>query len=404
MSSPSHTPHWLGFWAASLSLIAVFAASATPIPLYAIYRAAEGLSYFDLSLTAVFYFASAITALLIFGRLSNYIGRRPVVLLSVVLGMLACVVFLNVSSVTPLIVGRILQGLSCGLASSAAAAFVTDNAPHKPAWLAPAVTSTGTMIGLTIGAITSGALFEYAPLRTVVPYLTIMACLAVCAVLVLLSRETSPRHAGVLASLRPRFSLPHASWKLFPVASCIFVATWALGGFFQAFGPSLATDQLGTSSALIAAIVFSSYMAPSALGGPLSSRLSPAGAQRIGTVAFAVCVGGLLASLIAGLVVPFLIASACAGVAQGAVLSGSIRGLLANAEPHERAGVFSVVFTTCYCGAAIPSLVAGQFARFLSLPQVLGGYLALAIIACVVTLIAARNPASEYREEPRQAA
>ncbi|MFC0338862.1 Fucose permease [Kushneria avicenniae] len=392
MSSAHTQPDRLGFWAASLSLIAVFAASATPIPLYAIYRAAENLTYFELSLTAVFYFISAITALLILGRLSNHVGRRPVVLLSVVLGMLACVVFMNVSGVVSLIIGRILQGLSCGLASSAAAAYVTDNAPLKPAWLAPAVTSTGTMVGLTIGAITSGALTEYAPLRTVIPYLPIFIGLAGCAVLLLLSRETSPRHAGALASLKPRFSMPTMSWKLFPVASCIFVATWALGGFFQAFGPSLAADKLGSTNALIAAIVFSSYMAPSVLGGPLTTRLSPAGAQRLGSIFFALCVGGLLASLMAEAVVPFLLASACAGIAQGAVLSGSIRGLLANAGPNERAGVFAVIFTTCYSGAAIPSLIAGQFARFASLPQVLSGYWILAIIACVVTLIAARNP------------
>lgn len=397
MSSSSTSPIPLGFWAASLSLIAIFAASATPIPLYAIYRAAEGLSYFELSLTAVFYFVSAITALLVFGRLSNHIGRRPVVLLAVVLAMLACVVFVNVSGVVSLIAGRVLQGLSCGLASSAAAAYVTDNAPSRPAWLASTVTSTGTMVGLTIGAISSGGLIEYAPYRTVVPYLPILAGLGGCAVLVLASRETSPRHAGALASLKPQFAMPAASWKLFPVAGCLFVATWALGGFFQAFGPSLAADQLGSSSALVAAIVFSSYMAPSALGGPLTGALSPVAAQRIGAVAFVVCVGALLVSLSVGVIAAFLIASACAGVAQGAILSGTIRGLLANAAPQERAGVFAVIFTTCYGGAAVPSLVAGQFARWLSLEQVLSGYWALSILACVVTLIAARHPlASEH--------
>ncbi|WP_121171795.1 MFS transporter [Kushneria sinocarnis] len=389
----SDTSRWLGFWAASLSLILVFAASATPIPLYAIYRATEGLTYAELSLTAVFYFISAIIALLSCGRLSNHVGRRPVVALALLLAALACGVLLEVSGVVSLILGRVLQGFSCGLASSAAAAFVTDNAPRRPGWLAPAVTSTGTMIGLTLGAVASGALVEHAPLPRMMPYLVITVALLLCLLLVWRSRETSPRHAGALASLRPRLALPQASRPLYPVACCIFIATWALGGFFQAFGPSLSTDQLGSSSALVAAVVFASYMAPSALGGPLGGRLSPHGAQRLGSVAFVVCVAGLLASLTAGTIGLFLLASACAGIAQGMVLSGSIRALLANAEPSERAGVFSVIFTTCYCGAAIPSLIAGQAARELSLPQVLGGYLALAVIACLVTLIAARDPA-----------
>ena len=63
---------------AACSLVAVFAASASPIPLYEIYRRTDGLSHADLALTAVSYFVAVMAALLVLGRLSNHLGRRPV--------------------------------------------------------------------------------------------------------------------------------------------------------------------------------------------------------------------------------------------------------------------------------------------------------------------------------------
>ena len=42
----------IGFAGAACSLVAVFAASASPIPLYELYRRTDGLSHADLSLTA----------------------------------------------------------------------------------------------------------------------------------------------------------------------------------------------------------------------------------------------------------------------------------------------------------------------------------------------------------------
>lgn len=395
MASTEERARRLGFAAASLSFITVFAASAAPIPLYGLYRADDGLTYGDLALTAVSYFAGALTALLVFGRLSNHLGRRPAVLLSLGLAAIACVILLHVPSVKPLIQGRILQGLACGLAASATAAFVVDNGSPRAPWLAAAVVSSGPMIGLTVGALASGALIEYGPLPRVLPYLMALASLAVCALLIVASRETGHRRPGLAASLRPRAGLPRASRRFFPVAACTFIATWALGGFYQAFGPSMATDQLGSTSALISAAVVASFMAPSLVGGRLAARLRPATAQRTGMLAFALCVMAILVSLKIGEVVPFLIASAGAGAAQGVALSGSLRSLLTQVAPDERAGALSVIFATSYGGAAVPSFVAGQLSRTFNLLEIATGYGVLAVAACVITLVAARDPAPD---------
>jgi len=104
------TMKYLGFISSSLSFIVLFAASASPIQLYDLYRRADGLSYSDLSLTAVVYFIGAITALLFMGRISNHLGRKPITLTSYLLTALACLILMKVDSATPLIVGRLLLG------------------------------------------------------------------------------------------------------------------------------------------------------------------------------------------------------------------------------------------------------------------------------------------------------
>src|SRR4051794_25900606 len=382
----------VGFAGAACSLVAVFAASASPIPLYELYRRTDGLTHADLSLTAVAYFVAVMAALLVFGRLSNHVGLRPVALAALLIAAAGTLVLTQVHSVAPLIAGRVLQGIGCGLASSALAVFVVDSAPASPSWLASAVTTGSPMVGLTLGALGSGALAEYGPAPRTLVYLIAASVLSACVVLIVAARETVARTSGAIAGLRPQVRIPRAARALLPAAGATFVATWALGGFYQAFGPSVAADQLGTTSTLIAAVIFAALMAPSAIGAPLARRTSPARAQRAGIVVFFAAVVAILFSLHAGTVVPFIIASAVAGAAQGTTFAGGMRALLAEATAAERAGVLSAIYLISYGGAAVPGLIAGQLSRTLSLFDIALGYGALAGLACAITLIATREP------------
>jgi len=177
-----------------------------------------------------------------------------------------------------------------------------------------------------------------------------------------------------------------------PAASATFVATWALGGFYQAFGPSVAAEDLGTANTLIAAVIFASLMAPSAIGAPLAGRTTPARAQRFGILVFFGAVVAILFSLHAGAVVPFILASAVAGAAQGTTFAASMRALLARATAAERAGVLAAIYLISYAGAAMPGLIAGQLSRSLNLFDIALGYGALAAVACAITVVTAREP------------
>jgi hypothetical protein len=124
-----------GFVAATVSFVSVFAAGAAAIPLYDTYRSADGLTNDEFSLVAVAYFVCAVFALLVLGRLSNHHGRRPVSIAALLLAVAGCLTLLLVHSFLPLLIGRALQGLAAGLASSAIGAYAVDTAPRRPGGL-----------------------------------------------------------------------------------------------------------------------------------------------------------------------------------------------------------------------------------------------------------------------------
>lgn len=380
------------FIGAALSLMVTYVTAAVPIPLYGLYQTQDQIGYLALSISSVVYFIGAVTALLLFGRLTNYLGRKPVSLTSLLLAALSLLFFLNLHDAAFLIAGRLLQGLACGLASTSLAAWLIDHAPAVPVWIPPAVISCGPMTGLTIGGVGAGILIEYGPYPRQLAFAVALVLIIAATLMLIKGRETMPKRHGALRSLKPRFTLPERAKQAFPLAACTFVCTWALGGFFQAFGPAMAREQLHSHSAVAAALVFASIMAPSTIGASIASRLPPNRAQFIGMLSFTLFVGGILLSLHQGLLSTFLIASILAGIAQGLVLTGSIGTLVSDLLPDERANVFSVIYATSYVGAAVPTLIAGRLSEQFNLLQVACGYGVLALLGSLIMLQTTRNP------------
>jgi MFS family permease len=390
----------LTFVSAVVSLVAVFAAVGSTIPLFNIYRAEDGFTNAGISLTVVAYSAATLSTLLVFGRLSNHVGRRPIAIASLVLLVLGCLLLLNVHDIAILVAGRLLMGLGAGLASSSLTAYVVDAAPARPTWLASVASSQTVMLGLAIGAIASGALVQFAPWPRDLIYVVVIGLLLLSAVLVAISPETVTPTPGGWRSLRPSVRVPVRVRHLLPVVTAVLLATWATGAFYQAFVPALVEDQLRTNSSLVLGLVFAAYMGPSALGAPLGGRFSPAGAQRIGMTAFLAGWIGVITTIATSALPLFIAATIVAGAGQGIAISAATRGLLDGSRLADRAAIFAVVYLLSYSGATIPSLISGRFSQTFSLPQIALGYGALALIATLLTVIAARNPHTDTSSRP----
>jgi MFS family permease len=308
-------------------------------------------------------------------------------------------VLLSVHHVAVLIAGRLVMGIGAGLASSSLTAYIVDTAPAKPAWLASVASSQTVMLGLALGAIASGALVQFGPWPRDLIYLVAIALLVLSVVLLVLSPETVTHNPGGWRSLRPSVRVPAGVRHLVPVAGALLLATWATGAFYQAFVPALVEDQLHTRSSLVIGLVFAAYMGPSTLGAPLGGRFSPAGAQRIGMTAFLVGWIGLITAITTGLLPLFIVATVVAGAAQGIAISAATRGLLFGSTLADRAPTFAVVYLLSYAGATFPSLISAQLSTTFAVPQIAAGYAGLALVATLITAVAARNPISHQNQE-----
>src|SRR5579875_676570 len=121
----------LGFAAAAFALAVAMLGTTLPTPLYGLYREQFGFS--ELMITVIFatYAAGVIAGLLLFGRLSDEIGRRPVLLGGLLLSAASAGAFLLADGLALLLVGRLLSGLSAGIFTGTATAAIVDLAPRE---------------------------------------------------------------------------------------------------------------------------------------------------------------------------------------------------------------------------------------------------------------------------------
>src|ERR1700691_1276462 len=117
------------FWLVAGGLFLMLFVSGAPSPLYGVYQAPWRFS--AITLTAVFaaYALGLLVALLVFGSVSDYLGRRRVLSVALAAGAGACALFLAAHGVGLLFAARALTGAAVGTATSAGGAAMIDLQP-----------------------------------------------------------------------------------------------------------------------------------------------------------------------------------------------------------------------------------------------------------------------------------
>jgi predicted MFS family arabinose efflux permease len=331
------------------------AGSSAPSPLYPLYMAEWGLS--PIAVTVIFgiYAAAVLLALLVAGRLSDHLGRRPVLLFATVAQVLTMVLFATATSVTGLLVARIVQGLTTGAAIGAVGAAMID-LDRSRGTVANAVAPP---FGTALGGILAGVLVQYLPYPTVLVYGVLGVIFVLQALGVTLMAESISPRAGVLASLKPQFNLPRATRERLLLALPVLVAVWALGGFYAALGPMIIRGMMGSNSPLLGGLALFVLAASGGVSVLLLQRREPREVMTFGALALFVGAAIAAVSLVNSAVIPFFLAAAVAGIGFGAGFQGAIRSVVPFAAAHERAGVLSIIFVVSYISMGLPAVIAG---------------------------------------------
>jgi hypothetical protein len=378
-----------GFYLLASITISFLAGSSAPTPLYPVYQALWGFSAATVTLVFSSYVLVLLAALLVFGRLSDHIGRKPVILAATLMQLAAMAVFASAQGVAALYAGRILQGLATGAAIAAVGAGMLDLDRGKGT-IANAVAPA---MGTALGGFVSGLLVHYLPAPTLLVYGVMAAVYLLQGLGIALIPEPGQRRPGAWASLRPQLATPEAARGPLRIAIPILVAGWALAGFYASLGPALLHRVFGVDASLGGGFALFLLAGSAGLAVLVLRDVSAQRLMQIGAAALAIGVAGVLLALSSHSAGVFLVAAVIAGIGFGTGFQGGVRSVIATATAAQRAGVLSVVFVVSYIAMGLPAVFAGLIAvRTGNLPATGLGFGALVLGLALMALRATISP------------
>jgi len=376
------------------TVLTLLASSSAPTPLYATYQARWDFS--DGIVTVIFgvYAVAVLGSLLVFGSLSDHVGRRPILVVTLIAQAFVMVVFATAGGLDVLLLARVLQGLATGAALGAIGAGLVDLHPGD----GPVANSVAAMAGTATGALGSALLVQLLPAPTELVYLLMATLFLIQAAGIALIAETSPRVPGARAALRPVLGIPPAVRGALLVAAPSLVAVWTLAGFFASLGPSLTDLVARTHSTILGG----GSLFVLAIGGSLTVlAFHRTEARRFALAGSLLMIAGtsvVLWSIAETSAAGFFIGTAIAGAGFGAGFQGGLRTIVALAEPHQRAGVISVAYVISYLALGLPAILAGELVVHSTVTRTAEEF------GAGVILLAALTAAGLVRSAPRRVA
>jgi MFS family permease len=383
-----------GFWtAASVAGLALWA-SAAPSVVYPLY--AEEWQLQPSVTTAIFaiYPIVLVPVLIIFGNLSDVIGRRAVILMGLGALTAGSVAFGLAPDLTWVFIGRALMGVGVGLSLSPATAAMVELGGRDGARRAGSATTAATATGLALATIVGGALVQYAPAPLHLSFWVLTAVTAIVGGFAfLLPRHTRDEAAGAWRPRLPR--MPREERAAFTAGTLGISAAYAMGAIFLALGAQIARDLVRSDNAFLDGAIISLSAVTIGVVAVLARPLRPRAAVTLGPVLAIVGLGLLIVAGLDHSLPAFIASSLVAGAGYSLMFSGGLGLVTSSAPAHHRAAVISAAYVVGYLVQAVAALGLGvlattsglQFALELGAPVIL----LLGVAALVVANTAGRR-------------
>ncbi len=372
-----HLPQPIAFVALSLVLFAFFFAASAPSPAFVALQHQWSFSASLLTIAFGVYAIALLFSLIVFGALSDHVGRRPVIVVALIIQAISMVMFFRATDIVGLIVARAVQGFATGIATGALAAAVVEAAPENQKRLGAMISSVSPLAGLATGALISGIALK----ETLHPITLVFGVLALIfvigAMLLIFIPESMTKRAGAWNSMIPKVSVPANArlefWRGVPV----LIATWALGGLYLALAPFIIQHIFQVDNGIINGLSIATLAGVGAIAPSLLKRFALPKAAMIGMAC--ILVGLLLIVFsISTLTLPlFFIATAISGIGFGGAFSAIVQRLAPIVDRHQRAELFAAIFVVSYLALSVPAMLAGFLVRPLGLSLTVMLYLRL---------------------------
>jgi len=392
---PGRLGRKFGFVATAFALAIGMLGTTLPTSLYGLYRQQYGLSELMITVIYATYAGGVIASLLLFGRLSDQIGRRRMLLPGLVLSALSAVCFLTAGGLPLLLAGRILSGLSAGIFTGTATATLVDLAPAGGRARATLVAAMANIGALGSGPLLGGLLSQWAgsPLRLtfwVDLALLVPAAIGIWAMPEPLSDTHRPQ-------LRPRApKVPREMRSTFVEAAMAGFAGFAVLGLLTAVNPDFLGQELGVSSRAIVGLVVFSVFAASLVGQLVLEFIPERAAIPTGAGALIVGMGSLALGLVVSSLALLVLGGVIAGLGQGLSFRGGLTEVNEHSPAAERGAVASSFFVVIYVGVSVPVIGEGVLAQAIGLQA--AGVVFAAMVAALSAAVLVRTERAHRKE------
>ncbi len=337
------------------------------------------------------YAFGVLTTLTLAGRVSDQVGRRPVLLVALGTLMGATVVFMLADSVGWLFVARAVQGLATGLALGAASAALFDRHPRRDprgVGLINGVVSAG---GMGLRVLVSAAFVELLPAPRVLPYVALFVLFTIAFSGALRMPEpVASRSPLQLTPQRP--GVPPTARPAFLIAALGVTSSWSIGGLPLSFGPQLADGLFHTTDPLVGGVSVFALAGSAALAQLVFRRTQPWVGTAAGSVALATGMALIVGAASSDSSALYLGGAVVGGAGFGVAFLGALRALSAAIPSEHRGAVMSAFYIVAYASLSLPAILAGILVTPLGLRptfEIFGSV--IAALALVVAFLAWRT-------------
>ena len=387
--------HSFGFWVAALAFMVNMGFSAVPTPLYVLYQRRDHFSTLMITVVFAVYAVGVVGSLFLGGHVSDWIGRKRMLVPALLVNVLSASVFLLAPSLPGLLVARVISGISVGLTTATATAYLgelhlgifdDDRATgHRPQIVATAA----NLGGIGVGPLAAGLLAQFAPAPLRLPYIIFGVALVVLALLVAVSPETVERPEPRPQWRPQRLAVPAHARAVFFASTASGISAFAILGVFTSLAPSfLAVSLHQTSHAVAGAVAFAAFAA----GAIAQIAFSRAGVRltlKTGVVVLLLGLGLLTYGMWSASLALFITGGAITGAGCGLVFRGALSSAASTASPQTRAEVLAGFFLGCYLGLSLPSVALGIAAQHTAAQNVMLGFAAVITVAVISAVSAA---------------
>ncbi|MFF7598617.1 MFS transporter [Streptomyces mirabilis] len=366
----------------------LYVAAGAPTPLLVVFEQQWHFPAWVLTVAFASYALGLLAALLVAGSLSDHIGRRPVLVGSLLVELGAMLMFVFAPDIGWVIAARTIQGIATGAATSAFSASVVEHAPERHKKLGTIITSVAPAGGLGLGALLTGAAVQFSSHATAIVFTALAAIMIVGTAVAAFSAETVSRRPETARTLVPRVSIPRTARGEFLASIPVHMAAWMLAGLFMGLVPTIIRDLLGLHSGLLNGATAFVEPAAAAVAGLFLGRLTARRTIFVGGAGVLLGTAVIEAGVATGSLSLLWVGGIIGGVGFGASFSGAIRTIAPLVQPHQRAGLFASIYLVAYLSFGAPAIVAGLLIAPVGLQGTVLGYGVAVLVAATVGLVA----------------